>query len=132
MRTARLFIAAAAVALIVGACGSSSSTPAASAAAPSAAPTAAASAGGAASGGSSVSIKNFAFNPATITVAAGGKVDWTNGDSTAHTVTFDDTSITSSGNVDAGGTFSTTFAKAGTFTYHCTIHSNMKGTVTVS
>jgi len=99
----------------------------------SAAPTAATSQAPAAPAGdaTSVAIKDFAFNPATTTASAGGKVTWTNNDTTAHTVTFDDGSA-DSGNIAPGSTFDHTFATAGTFAYHCTIHSQMKGTVTVS
>ncbi len=99
----------------------------------SAAPTAAASQAPAApaGGAGAVTIKDFAFNPATTTASAGSKVTWTNSDTTAHTVTFDDGSA-DSGNIAPGSTFDHTFATAGTFAYHCTIHSQMKGTVTVS
>ena len=99
----------------------------------SAAPTAATSAAPAAPAGAAgaVTIKDFAFNPATTTATAGSKVTWTNSDTTAHTVTFDDGSA-DSGNIAPGSTFDHTFATAGTFAYHCTIHSQMKGTVTVS
>jgi plastocyanin len=103
----------------------------------SAAPTAATSQTGSippaapAGGATDVAIKDFAFTPAATTVAAGGKVTWTNNDTTAHTVTFDDGSA-DSGNLAPGATFDHTFATAGSFAYHCTIHSQMKGTVTVS
>jgi len=78
------------------------------------------------------SIKGFAFSPDPIAVAVGGTVTWTNNDSTAHTVTFDDASVVSSSNLDPGATFSATFPKAGSYTYHCKIHPSMQGTVTVS
>ena len=84
-----------------------------------------------AGGSTAVDIKDFAFNPASTTVASGGKVTWTNSDTTAHTVTFDDGSA-DSGNLAPASTFDHTFAAAGTFAYHCSIHSNMKGTVTVT
>ncbi len=77
----------------------------------------------------SVEIKGFAFNPATITVAKGTTVTWTNKDSAAHTVTgsgFD------SGSLSKGQTFSYTFNEAGTFDYICTIHPSMKGKVIVT
>jgi len=77
-----------------------------------------------------VSIQNFAFNPATLTVPVGTTVTWTNNDSTAHTVTADDGSF-KSGNVDPGATFSFTFSTAGTFNYHCEIHPNMTASITV-
>ena len=80
--------------------------------------------------GHSVAIQNFTFAPQTLTVKAGTKVTWTNNDSTGHTVTADDGSFTSD-RLGSGTTFSQIFAKAGTFAYHCSIQSSMKGTVTV-
>ena len=56
---------------------------------------------------------------------------WTNDDSIPHTVTADDSSFDSSGLVQ-GKTFSFTFDKAGTFAYHCSIHTTMTGTVVVA
>lgn len=94
-----------------------------------AAPSAAASA--AAAGGDSAQIANFAFSPATLTVKVGTTVTWTNTDTAAHTVTADDGSFNSS-RLATGATFQQAFATAGTFTYHCAIHSSMKGTVTVT
>ena len=115
-------VTAIAVAACSGSSGSAAPTAAASQAGSPAAP-----AGG---GTSAVDIKNFAFNPATTSVSAGSKVTWTNSDTAAHTVTFDDGSA-DSGDLAAGATFDHTFATAGTFAYHCAIHSSMKGTVTV-
>ena len=122
--------------LAVGACSSTAATanptaaPAATGA-PTAAPTAAATA--AAGGPVAVTISNFSFNPAGATVSKGSTVGWSNKDSVGHTVTFDDSSITSSGTLQPGaGAFSVTFSTAGTFAYHCSIHPSMKGIVTVS
>ena len=78
----------------------------------------------------SVSIANFAFSPATLTVSVGTVVTWTNNDSTTHTVTSD-TGVFSSGGMDQHATFSYTFSTAGTYTYYCSIHTYMKGTVIV-
>jgi plastocyanin len=99
----------------------------------SAAATAATSQGPAApaGGASAVAIKDFAYSPAGVSVPTGSKVTWTNSDTTAHTVTFDDGSA-DSGNLAAGSTFDHTFATAGTFAYHCAIHPQMHGTVTVT
>jgi plastocyanin len=83
-----------------------------------------------AAGGSAVSIANFAFALASMTVAVGTTVTWTNNDSAGHTVTADDGSFKSDA-LATGATFSQTFATAGTFAYHCAIHSSMKGTITV-
>jgi plastocyanin len=84
-----------------------------------------------AAGGSAVAIVDFAFNPGTLSVKAGSSVTWTNTGGTAHTVTADDGSF-DSGTVNPSATFSHTFASAGTFTYHCAIHTNMKATITVT
>lgn len=81
--------------------------------------------------GNSVSIANFAFSASTLTVASGTKVTWTNNDATTHTVTADDGSF-DSGNIAPGGTFSHTFTTAGTFPYHCKIHSTMTAKVVVN
>ena len=114
--------------LVTAACsGASSPTPATPG---TAAPTAASSAAPSVQAGSAISIANFAFAPAAITVSVGGTVTWTNSDSAGHTVTADDGSFKSDTLV-SGATFSQTFAKAGTFAYHCSIHSAMTGTVTV-
>jgi plastocyanin len=76
-----------------------------------------------------VSIKNFAFSPASVTIKAGGTVGWTNGDADPHTVT-DNNGGFDSGTINANAKFSHTFATAGTYTYHCTVHS-MMATATV-
>jgi plastocyanin len=78
------------------------------------------------------SIKDFTFTPDPIQVAVGGTATWTNNDSMTHTVTFDDTSVKSSGDLSQGSSFSATFPKAGTYTYHCALHPTMTGTVTVA
>ena len=119
----------------LAACGGSSSTPAASAAAPAApseaAPSAAApSEAPAAGGGDAVTIKNFAFGPASLSVAAGTTVTWTNDDTAAHTATADDGTFDSS-SIAPGATFSQTFDTAGTFAYHCSIHPNMTAPIEV-
>ena len=77
-----------------------------------------------------VTIFNYSFAPGTLTVKVGTTVTWTNKDGFAHTVTADDNSF-NSGNVAANATYSHTFSKAGTFAYHCSIHTYMKGTVIV-
>lgn len=77
----------------------------------------------------------FAFSPATITIKVGTTVTWTNNTGAPHTVTSDDGTTFDSGintPISAnGGTYSFTFTKAGTFTYHCQIHPFMKATVIV-
>jgi plastocyanin len=79
-----------------------------------------------------VTISNFSFSPASITVKKGTTVTWTNNDTTAHTATSDNVGIFDSGTLENGKTYSHTFDTAGTFKYHCTFHSDMHGTVTVT
>ena len=78
-----------------------------------------------------VAIKNFSFNPGSVTVVIGvnNTVTWTNQDSVTHTVTADDGSF--NGTVRPGTTFTYTFTTAGSFAYHCSIHKFMQGTVKV-
>lgn len=78
----------------------------------------------------SVSIQNFAFSPATVHVKLGGTVTWTNKDATPHTVTDLNGSF-DSGSMPVDQTFKMTFNTAGTFTYHCTIHSMMPNATVV-
>ena len=72
----------------------------------------------------SVSIENFAFSPAVVHLKLGGTVTWTNKDATPHTATDINGSF-DSGSLEADKTFAKTFPTAGTYTYHCTIHSMM-------
>ena len=81
--------------------------------------------------GSAVTIKDFAFGPAALTVTVGTSVTWTNLDSATHTVTFD-TGNVGSDHLGMGATYSRTFTAAGTFAYHCAIHTSMTGTITVT
>jgi len=134
-------LAAGFVLVVASACGGSTATsaPVASAAgAHSAAPAGASqAAAGAAptcsSGigtGQQVAIAGFKFTPATLTVNAGSTVSWTNGDSTAHTVTFDNGP--DCGNLNQAASTTATFSAPGTYAYHCKIHPTMTGSVTVS
>ncbi len=80
----------------------------------------------------SVSISNFTFVPATITVRVGTRVTWTNRQAgIQHTVTADDGSF-ESGYLSTGSSFSHVFTKAGTYPYRCAIHPFMTGTVIVT
>ena len=80
-----------------------------------------------------VSMYNMAFSPASLTVAKGTTVKWTNNDSYPHTVTSNDGTTFNSNSIAAAGTFSYTANVAGTFNYHCTIHGTaMSGTLIVT
>jgi len=76
-----------------------------------------------------VSIVNFSFNPATITVNKGDTVVWTNNDSVNHQIAGD--GGLGGPVMNKGQTYSFTFNTAGTFNYHCAIHPSMKGIVVV-
>ncbi len=80
--------------------------------------------------GAEVKIDNFSFTPATVTVAAGTEVTWTNRDDIPHTVVSDDQSIKSKA-LDTDEKFTFTFKKPGTYSYFCSLHPKMKGTVVV-
>lgn len=80
-----------------------------------------------------VTIQNFAFGPTAITVKKGTAVTWTNKDNATHTVTETDGKTgPMSGSLANGATFAFTYNTVGTFAYHCSIHTSMVGTVTVT
>ena len=78
-----------------------------------------------------ITIQNFAFAPASLTVKSGATVTWTNMDSPKHSVKWDD-GTTGSDPLATGATYTRTFATAGTFGYVCGIHASMKGTIVVN
>jgi amicyanin len=80
--------------------------------------------------GTAVSIVNFAFSPADLSVKVGDTVTWTNKDEEPHNVVAGDGSFRSPG-LDSNGTYSYTFTKVGSFDYMCGIHPFMHGTVVV-
>jgi plastocyanin len=96
----------------------------------------AASSGGGGGKSASVSLKNIAFNPTSVTIAKGGTVKWTNDDSVGHDVTKKGGpgpkfSSGPAGGMQKGDTFQQKFTTAGTIDYVCTVHPNMKATITV-
>jgi plastocyanin len=81
-----------------------------------------------ASGSKSVSIVDFAFKPKKITVHTGDNVVWTNNGEQDHTVQGDGLKSTV---LKTNNSYAHTFNRTGTFSYVCTIHPQMKGTVEV-
>ena len=85
-----------------------------------------------------VSIIDFGFSPASVTVAAGSTVRWVNSGAAIHSVTSDTGAFDSSPSCPAGpcidpaGSYSHLFAQAGRFAYHCKVHPDMTGTVVVN
>jgi len=76
-----------------------------------------------------ISIKDFAFNPAEITIKKGMTVKWMNEDSVIHDVTMDNGAFDH--DINPGESFEYKFTESGTYDYHCDIHTSMKGKVIV-
>jgi hypothetical protein len=77
-----------------------------------------------------VNMGDFFFSPASVSVAVGDTVTWHNSGDAPHTATANNGSF-DTGTINSGGSGSHTFNSPGTFSYICTIHPNMKGTVRV-
>ena len=83
-----------------------------------------------AAGSGSVTIHDFAFGPASLTVHVGDTVSWFNQGPSGHSATADGGSF-NTGVLPKGGSGSFTFRTPGTFSYHCTPHPFMKASITV-
>ena len=81
-----------------------------------------------------VLVQGFSFQPAAVTIAAGGSVTWTVGsDPEQHTVTpREPGEFDGSGQLFTGDTFTVTFEQPGTVEYFCSLHPNMTGSVDVT
>lgn len=84
-----------------------------------------------ASGTKAVTIQDYTYKPASITVPVGTTVTFTNRDSTPHTATSKESGVFESGSIDPGKSGKVTLEKTGTFTYYCLFHPFMKGTIRV-
>jgi plastocyanin len=85
--------------------------------------------------GNTITIKNFAFTPRTMTVKTGSIVRWENKDSIPHRIIFidkdgQDTPVDSSV-LSSTQSWSKKFDQPGTYPYYCKIHPEMTGTVIV-
>jgi plastocyanin len=80
---------------------------------------------------SAVSIDNFTFSPATLTVKAGTTVTWTNKDDIPHGIAWSNNTFTRSKALDTDDNASFTFTTPGTYQYFCYIHPHMVGTIVV-
>ena len=81
--------------------------------------------------GAQVSIANFAFEPAPITIAAGQSITWTNNDGAPHGLQFKD-GATGMDLMLPGQTFSRRYLKPGVYDYVCAVHPYMTARVTVT
>ena len=120
-------VALVSIVAFASACGSSSSP---------SAPSPGSGSGGSTSGANvTVTIQgnngSQSYNPSPVSMSVGQTIAWHNADSITHTATQDSSGF-NTGNVSAGATSSPiTMNTRGTFTYHCTIHPGMIGTVNV-
>ena len=88
--------------------------------------------GGAWAADAQVTVDNFTFSPPTLTVPAGTKVIWVNHDDIPHKIVGRDDPVgLNSPVLDTDESFSTTFAKPGTYAYFCSLHPHMQGQVVV-
>lgn len=76
-----------------------------------------------------VKIDNFIFGPKELKVKAGTTVTWTNEDDIPHTVVSPNNFRSKA--LDTDGKYSFTFTTPGTYTYFCSLHPHMTGTVVV-
>ena len=78
-----------------------------------------------------VVIQSFSFLPQTATISVGESITWLNTDPLNHTATSDDPGGFNTGVIPATGNKTVSFAVAGSYAYHCSIHPTMKGTIVV-
>jgi plastocyanin len=76
-----------------------------------------------------VKIDNFTFSPQKLTVKAGTTVTWTNEDDIPHVVAGPPTFKSKA--LDTDDKFSFTFTTPGTYTYFCSLHPHMTGSIVV-
>ena len=89
-----------------------------------------------------ITIGSGSYSPASTTVPIGQTVRWSNMDVMVHTATSDGgvwdsgsmgaSMVDNNGYATGGGTYQRSFATAGTFPYHCTVHPTMQGMITVT
>ena len=78
-----------------------------------------------------IEIKDFAFNPQTLTVKSGEKITWINRDEEPHTVVSVEKQFKKSTALDTDQEFTITAGAPGTYTYFCSVHPKMTGTIVV-
>jgi plastocyanin len=95
-------------------------------------------------GASGLTTTAFSPNPKVVSLAGNSSVSvrwvnqditggsYTGGTATVHNITSDNGAFTASGNLGGNATYSIALTTAGSYPYHCSIHPNMVGTVTVN
>jgi len=117
------------VALVAGACGGDGDDGAgATASAP--ATSAAAGAGDGATGTEqTVTIRDFTYDPASLTIEGATTIEVVNEDDAAHTFTLDDDSVDEE--IEGGASATVKIDPAESIGWHCEIHPDMTGSITV-
>jgi plastocyanin len=80
---------------------------------------------------SAVSIDNFTFTPASLTVKTGTTVTWSNKDDIPHGIASSTNAFKKSQALDTDDSFSFTFTTPGSYQYFCYLHPHMVGTIVV-
>ena len=78
-----------------------------------------------------IEIKDFAFNPQNLTVKSGEKITWINRDEEPHAVVSVEKQFKKSTALDTDQEFTITAGAPGTYTYFCSVHPKMTGTIVV-
>jgi plastocyanin len=78
-----------------------------------------------------IEIKDFAFNPQTITVKSGEKITWINRDEEPHTIVSVEKQFKKSSALDTDQEFTVVAGSPGTYSYFCSVHPKMTGTIIV-
>ncbi|WP_112427671.1 plastocyanin/azurin family copper-binding protein [Thermogemmatispora tikiterensis] len=74
----------------------------------------------------------YQFSPQTLAIKKGTRVAWLNKSDAPHTVTSNNGAFSASGTIGEGATFTLLFTTAGTYQYHCSIHTYMTATIIVT
>ena len=85
----------------------------------------------ASTGNAKIEIKDFAFNPQNITVKSGEKITWINRDEEPHTIVSVEKQFKKSSALDTDQEFTVVAGSPGTYSYFCSVHPKMTGTIIV-
>lgn len=119
MRSTRFFVALTLVALVAIACGGDD--------------TPAADTGDTGGGAATLTASNFAFDPASLTAAAGSSVEFTNDDDVEHNFTAEDLGIEQDVEGGESATIDLGDAEPGTYDFFCKYHKDtMTGTIEIT
>ena len=78
-----------------------------------------------------IEVRDFGFKPDQLVIKTGDTVTWINIGAVVHAATSDNGTEIGSTDISPGASFSHTFDMPGTYTYHCSYYSFMKGTIIV-